>query len=88
MDFKVKYRRKLFASNYSTVFELASNNIDTTNVARFDRKETITIKGVFIDENYKYDNSFWGRYNYIIPDDSLEEALIRIKRQIEEIKND
>ena len=27
-----------------------------------------------------YDPDFWGPYNYIIPDETLEEALIRIGR--------
>jgi len=88
LDFKVKYRRKLFSSDFKTVFEFASNNIDTVEVKRFERIETISAHDVFIDEDFQYDHQFWGDYNYISPDETLEEALIRINRKIDAIKEE
>jgi len=88
LEFKVKYKRKLFSTDFKTVFEFAANNIDTIDVKRFDRVETISAQNVFIDENYQYDHQFWGEYNYISPDESLEEALVRIQRKLEEIGED
>lgn len=86
LEFKVKYRRKLFTKDFKTVFEFASNNIDTTDVSRFERIETISSHKIFIDEDFKYDHQFWGDYNYISPDESLEEALIRIQNKLENIE--
>lgn len=86
--FKVKFRRKLFTSDFKTVFEFASNNIDTVDVKRFDRFETISTNNIFIDEDFQYDNRFWGEYNYISPEETLEEALARIQKKLKEIKNE
>lgn len=86
--FKVKYKKKLFSSEFKTAFEFATNNIDTIDVKRFDRFETISIKDVFIDENYQYDHQFWGEYNYISPDETLEEALARIQKKLDQMKNE
>ncbi|MEN8123265.1 MAG: hypothetical protein ABFS35_23210, partial [Bacteroidota bacterium] len=80
--FKVKYRKKLFATDFKTVFEFAVNDVDTTEIKRFDRIETISAHDVFIDENFQYDNEFWGDYNYISPDETLEEALTRIQKKL------
>lgn len=86
LEFKVKFRKKLFTKDFTTIFEFASNNIDTTDVKRFDRVETISSHNIFIDENFKYDHQFWGDYNYISPDETLEEALIRIQEKLEKLE--
>lgn len=88
LDFKVKQRKKIFSTEFKTVFEFASNNIDITDVNRFERIETISINNVFIDESFQYDKQFWGEYNYISPDETLEQALVRIQQKLEEIKTD
>jgi hypothetical protein len=83
--FKVKYRKKLFATEFKTIFEFAVNDIDITDVKRFDREETISKRDVFIDENFQYDSDFWGDYNYITPNETLEEALVRIQQKLRKI---
>lgn len=88
LEFKARYKRKLFSTEFKTVFEFAANNIDTTDVIRYNRIETISPNKVFIDEYYKYDQSFWGDYNYISPNESLEEALIRIQYKLDELKEE
>ena len=85
LEFKINYKQKLFSKDFKTIFEFASNNIDTADVERFDRVETISTHKVFIDEDFQYDHQFWGDYNYISPDETIEEALIRIQKKIEEL---
>lgn len=86
LDFKIKYKRKLFARDYKTVFEFASNNIDTVDVKRFERIETISAHDVFIDQKFQYDHQFWGKYNYISPNETIEDALIRIQRRLDDLE--
>ena len=85
LQFKVKYRRKLFSTDFKTVFEFASNVVDTVNVERFKRNEVISKHKIFIDENYDYDYQFWGEYNYISPEKSLQESLIEIQKKIDKL---
>jgi hypothetical protein len=86
LEFKVKKRRHLFSSDFKSIFEFAVNEIDTLNIDRFDRSETLITNQVFMDKNFEYDNSFWGDYNFIIPDETLQDALIRITKQMEKIQ--
>jgi hypothetical protein len=88
LKFKIRNKKKLFSTDFKTVFEFAVNNVDTTDVTRFSRFETISPNKVFIDEDYKYDQEFWGDYNYISPNESLEEALIRIQKKVNELKEE
>ena len=34
----------------------------------------------FADQLVEYDESFWGEYNFIRPDESLEDALIKLSK--------
>ncbi|OFX26303.1 MAG: hypothetical protein A2041_03265 [Bacteroidetes bacterium GWA2_31_9b] len=86
LDFKVKKHRQLFSSDFKTTFEFAVNDVDTLNIDRFKRNETIETNSIFIDKNFEYDYSFWGDYNYISPDETLEEALVRISKKLQELE--
>ncbi len=88
LEFKARYKRKLFSTDFKTVFEFAANDFDTTDVSRFKRSETISPHKVFIDEDFNYDQNFWGDYNYISPNESLEEALVRIQHKLDELKEE
>lgn len=87
LEFKVKKRRRLFSSDFKTVFEFAVNEIDTLNIERFNRKEILVTNQIFTDKNFEYDYKFWGEYNYIIPDETLQDALSRITKQMQELQN-
>ena len=86
--FKVKYKRNLFATDFKTVFEFAVNDIDTTEIKRLGRVETINAYDVFIDENFEYDNKFWNDYNYISPNETIEEALMRIEKKLKNTESE
>ena len=34
----------------------------------------------FVDQVGAYDESFWGEYNFITPDESLENALVKLNK--------
>ncbi|MGC9374162.1 MAG: carboxypeptidase-like regulatory domain-containing protein [Bacteroidales bacterium] len=87
LDFRVKNRKRLFADNYKTIFEFAVNDIDTTNIDDFKRKELINTEQVFIDQDNEYDADFWGEYNFIQPDEPLEQALVRIAKNLKKNKD-
>lgn len=81
--FKCKWDRKLFSSTYTTMFEMAVTDRDTENVNKFKFKESAKMRDVFADQvNYFADEDFWGEYNYIIPDESIENAISRLNRRL------
>ena len=86
LEFKVKKRKQLFSTNFKTIFEFAVNDIDTLDTDRFNRHDVLETNQIFTDKNFEYDHSFWGEYNYIIPDETLQDALIRISKQMKKLE--
>ncbi|MFA5648051.1 MAG: carboxypeptidase-like regulatory domain-containing protein [Bacteroidales bacterium] len=88
LRFKYRFRRNLFNSSFHLFFELLNTQIDTSDVARFNRKDTEPIQKVFLDNSYQYDQTFWDDQNIIPPEKSIYEGLKDIKTKIEEIESE
>jgi len=81
--FKCKWDKKLFRSVYSTMLEMAITDRDTSNISKFKLRESERISDVFIDQvNYFQDEDYWGEYNVIKPDESIEMAIQRLGRKL------
>ncbi len=52
--------------------------------ARFKSRETARLNEFFTDQLGAYDESFWGEYNFISPEESLEEALVKLSKKKDE----
>lgn len=89
-DIKLKTRLKhhFSSDNFITFLELATCNIDTVNVTRFAKEEVIKPNMVFSDAQYTYDDSFWGEYNSIAPEEKVDEAISKIISEIKKIEPD
>ena len=77
--FRTRYKGQLFGSTYSARSELAVNDIDTTDVIRFRRRESARVGDAFSDLIEGTDLSFWDPYNIIVPDEPLEKAMARFR---------
>jgi len=82
--FRIRKKNQLFSRTFETLTEMAVTNTQTENVTRFRIKEITDIDDLFVDQVGGYDESFWGEYNYIQPDEPLEEALKRIVNLMED----
>lgn len=78
--FRIRKRKKLFSNEFRTISEMAITNLQTDNAARFRPRETTNTEDIFADLLGGYDQGFWGPFNIIIPDETMEEALQRISR--------
>jgi hypothetical protein len=79
-EFRIRNKNQLSGSVYNTTLEMAVTDIDTVNAARFPFRETARLNEFFTEQVGSYDGSFWGEYNYITPDESLEDALVKISK--------
>lgn len=86
MQLKVRKKGRFFSNTYTAFLEMATCNIDTKNVTKFVKQETIHPQVVFLDAPYSYDPDFWGDFNYIVPEEKLTEALKRINAKIERLE--
>jgi hypothetical protein len=90
LKFTARKRRSLFNTNYDVFFELAITEADTINVTRFERNEIIPLETIFSRTITGYDADFWGKFDFLKPEDDLLNSLNnipqRLSRFIEEEK--
>jgi hypothetical protein len=84
LTFKIKRKRKWFNSTYSLTSEMAVTNweINTSN-EKLKNKDKFKKSTIISDEITGFsDPEFWGAYNVIEPEKSIESAINKIKRQL------
>jgi hypothetical protein len=79
-SFRLRNKNELGGSVYSTTLEMAVTDVDTVNAGHFRFREAAKLNDFFTDQLGEYDESFWGEYNFIRPDDSLEAAIEKLQR--------
>jgi hypothetical protein len=83
VKFKVDWKRKLFNTNYITMSELAITDRTEEDVVKISSKERIRPTDVFTEEVTAFaDPDFWGDYNVIEPDQSIEAAIRKLSRKV------
>ena len=84
MTFKVNRKRKLFNSVYSLSSEMAITDWKINeSEENLKAKEKIRPSIIIADETSGFsDPEFWGAYNVIEPEKSIETAINKIKRQL------
>lgn len=79
----VRWKRKLFRSTYITVSEMAVTDIDPENVVRYKFRESTRRGDIFIEQVRDFeDPDFWGEYNIIQPEESIQTAIERMGRKL------
>ena len=89
LEFKINWDKKLFNSVYSLSCEMAvtdwEKNLTNEMPKSKDRIKTSIILG---DEAIGFaDPDFWGEYNIIEPEKSIESAIKKIQRQLKKAKS-
>ncbi len=81
LKFKAKWKKRLFATNYTTLSEMVITDRLMGDATKMKNKERFKNRNFFAQEvkNF-YDEEYWGAYNTIKPDDSIESAIRRLKR--------
>jgi hypothetical protein len=83
VKFKVDWKKKLFNTNYTTMSELAITDRTEEDVVRFSNKERMKPSDFFTEEVAAFaDPDFWGDYNVIEPDQSIEAAIRKLSRKV------
>lgn len=84
LEFKIDWDKKLFNSIYSLTCEMAVTDWERNTEGKLPRsKERIRSTIILSDATEGFsDPEFWGAYNIIEPDKSIESAIKKIQRQI------
>ncbi len=82
--FTVRWKKKLFRSRYTTMTEMAVTDVDPSNITKYKFRETTKRTDIFADQVSDFeDPDFWGEYNIIQPEESIQSAIQRIGRRLE-----
>jgi hypothetical protein len=83
VKFKVNWKKKLFNTTYTTMSEMAVTDRTDEEVIKFAGKDKLRYSDIFLEEVGAFaDPEFWGDYNVIEPDQSIESAIRRIARKV------
>jgi CarboxypepD_reg-like domain len=83
VKFKVNWARKLFNTYYTTMSEIAVTDRTDQEVIKFAGKDKVKFNDVFSDKVGAFtDKEFWGDYNVIEPDQSIESAIRKLSRKL------
>ena len=83
VKFKVDWKKKLFNTNYTTMSELAITDRTEEDVVKFSNKERMKPTDFFTEEVAAFaDPDFWGDYNVVEPDQSIEAAIRKLSRKV------
>jgi len=82
LTLSVRWKKKLFRSVYTTLSEMAMTDIDTENIQKYKFRETTRMGDIFAEQvNDFQDPDFWGEYNIIQPEESIQSAIQRLERR-------
>lgn len=88
LTIKVNWKGRLFNSLYTLNAEMAITDWEISTDDTFTRKETIKPTVILSDEASGFsDPEFWGEYNIIEPEKSIESAIEKINKQLEKRKS-
>ena len=83
VKFKVDWKKKLFHTYYTTMSEVAVTDRTAEEVIKFAGKEKVKYSDVFTEKVSAFaDPDFWGEYNVIEPDQSIESAIRKLSRKL------
>lgn len=84
LEFFADWRRRIFRTGYSIMAEMAITDRSAEDVVRFPIRDTFRPNTILADMVPVYfEDEFWGEYNYIEPDESIESAIQKINRTFE-----
>ena len=83
VKFKVDWQKKLFHTYYTTMSEIAVTDRTDKEVIKFAKEDKVKYSDVFSEKVSAFtDKEFWGDYNVIEPDQSIESAIRRLSRKL------
>lgn len=83
VTFKCKWQKRLFNSNYTIMAEMAITDWSADKAEKYPYKESLKKNSVFEEEVTAFtDENFWGEFNTIEPDQSIQVALKKYGKKL------
>lgn len=83
LKFRCDWKKRLFKNYYTVMSEVAITDRNEENVARFANQEVFRSNMVFAEKVESFsDANFWGEYNIIEPEESIESAIKKLSKSM------
>ncbi|MHC1703028.1 MAG: carboxypeptidase-like regulatory domain-containing protein [Tenuifilaceae bacterium] len=83
IKFSCDWKRRIFKTNYTVMSEMAVTERKSEGIEKFTAKESFKPYIVLADKVQDYfDESFWGEYNTIVPDESIQSAINKFNKRL------
>jgi hypothetical protein len=83
LELKCKWDKKLFSSYFTLMSEMAVTDLDQENVDRLKFKDQTKYSDILAEQVSQFeDPDYWGDYNIIKPDESIEDAIGKLNRRL------
>lgn len=81
--FRAKWDKKLFRTKIHTMFEMAVTDRDQQNIEKFPYKVAVKFNDVLAEQVDAFEDvDYWGDYNTIKPDESIEVAIEKLNKKL------
>ena len=88
VEMKVRKRRRWIGAKYRIAIEMAITDVIPGERIRIAPSERVKPNTVLADQPFDFAPDFWGIYNTIEPEATLQESLSKIEHSIQEIRHD
>ncbi len=86
--FRCRWARRLFRSNYYTMSEMAVTDVEYDNVIKHKIRESSRPGDILVEKISDFeDPEFWGDYNIIQPEQTIEQAIEKLSRRLRRISD-
>lgn len=85
VEMKIRKRRRWLGAKYRISIEMAVTDVKPGEKIRIAPSERVKPNTVLADQPFQFDPLFWGIYNIIEPEASLQESLRRIEQNLQKI---
>ncbi|MDD2196494.1 MAG: carboxypeptidase-like regulatory domain-containing protein [Bacteroidales bacterium] len=86
LSFKANWNRRIFNTNYTVVAEMAITDRDLSNTNKFPYRETFKASDILAESVEAFnDDDFWGEFNYIKPEESINEAIKKYGKRLKRL---
>ncbi len=87
VTFKVNWKKRLFSNTFSTMVEMAVTDWKPADNEPFKASDRLKMNVVMSETVDGFaDGDFWGEYNTIEPEQSIEAAIKKIKKSLDKVK--
>ncbi len=88
LAFRANWSRRIFNTSYTVVAEMAITDRDLDNATRFATRESFRPSQILADAVQDFnDVDFWGEHNYIKPEESIQDAIVRYGKRLKRLQN-